>query len=87
MQESIIFAPELDERQLSSEVGKVDDELNQVGNDVPVSFDPDEMDGLQPPGGGAGGGVPGGAAGAAGLASKIPAPVAGVAASAALPWH
>jgi len=89
MQESIVFAPELDERQLDSEVGKVDETLNEVGNDVPVSFNPEEDmgmgDGLAPPGAD-GGGIPGGGAGAAaGLASKLPGPVAGVTASAALP--
>jgi len=84
---SIVFDPELDERQLDREVGQIDDRLASVGEDVPVSFDQEELDSLSPPGGGGGGGVGGGAGtgAAAGLASKIPKPVAGVTAAAALP--
>jgi hypothetical protein len=86
--ESIVFAPELDERQLDRETQNVNDQLADVGQDIPVNFDPDEMDlpgGFGGPDGGGGGLGPGAGAGAAGLASKIPKPVAGVTAAAALP--
>jgi len=53
---SIVFDPELDERQLDREVGQIDDRLASVGEDVPVSFDQEELDSLSPPGGGGGGG-------------------------------
>ena len=85
---SIVFDPEIDERQLDREVGQIDDRLASVGEDVPVSFDEDELDSLSPAGGGGGGGGIGagtGAGAAAGLASKIPKPVAGVTAASALP--
>jgi len=89
--ESIVFAPELDERQLGNETDKVNEELQQVGEGIPVSFDGDMdglTDGLSAPGGGGGGGGAGAGAaieGASAMASKIPKPVAGVAAAAALP--
>lgn len=91
--QSILFTPNIDEQDLDRETDKVDERLAGVGEDVPVSFDPEEMDmgGLTPagaPGGGVGPGAAAGAgraAGAAGLASKIPKPVAGVTAAAALP--
>jgi hypothetical protein len=89
--EQITFAPEISERDLDREVGQIDDQLASVGEDVPVSFDQEELDSLSPPGGGAaagGGGVGGAGAGAgaaAGLAGKIPKPVAGVTAAAAVP--
>jgi len=115
---SIVFAPELDERQLDREMRGIDDSLSDVASDVPASFDSKrgvqslrgdleeatdeltanieaDMDSLTPAGvggvGGAadgGGGGAGGAAaaeGAAAMAGKIPKPVAGVAAAAALP--
>lgn len=77
--ESIIFSPELDERQLDRETDQINDRLAQVGSDIPVNFD-GEMGGMD----GGGGGI-GGTAGAAGLASRIPKPIAGVSAGAALP--
>jgi hypothetical protein len=85
--ESILFSPEIDERQLDKETDEVNQQLAGVGEDVPVNFDPEEMemDGLMPAGGGRGGGGFGGAAAGAGLASKIPKPVAGVTAAAAMP--
>jgi len=89
--ESIVFAPEVDERQLGRETDAVNEQLQEVGQDIPVEFQGDMggiQDGLEIPGGDAGGGVPGGAgaaASAAGLASKIPKPVTGVATAAALP--
>ncbi|AFH22463.1 hypothetical protein OSG_eHP27_00055 [environmental Halophage eHP-27] len=86
--ESIVFAPELDERQLDRETQNVNDQLADVGQDIPVNFDPDEMDlpgGFGGPDGGGGGLGPGAGAGAAGLASKIPKPVAGVTAAGGLP--
>jgi hypothetical protein len=88
---SVVFSPELDERQLDREVDKTNDRLQSVGENVPVSFAPEEMDmggmgggGLAGRGGGGLGGA-GGAVGAGALASRIPKPVAGVATSAALP--
>jgi hypothetical protein len=83
----ILFDPNLDERALDKEVDQVNDQLAGVGEDVPVNFDPEEMemDGLMPAGGRGGGGGFGGAAAGAGLASKIPKPVAGVTAAAAMP--
>jgi hypothetical protein len=88
-QSTILFDPELDERALDKEVDNVNQQLEGVGEDVPVNFEGEmpEMDGLMPAGaGGGGGGVgPGGAAGAGALASKIPKSVAGVTAAAALP--
>jgi len=88
-QETILFAPEISERDLDKEVDNVNQQLEGVGEDVPVNFDADEMDmdGLMPAGAGGGGGGmgPGGAAGAGALASKIPKSVAGVTAAAALP--
>lgn len=92
-QSSIVFSPELDERQLDRETSKVNDELQQVGQDVPVNFDSEGLDGLGGGiGGDAGGGIGGaamgrgaGAGAAAGLASKIPKPVAGVTAASAMP--
>jgi hypothetical protein len=85
--ETILFDPELDERQLDREVGQIDDQLADVGQDVPVNFDAEEMDGLSPVGGGrgGGGGMGRGAGVAAGLASRIPKPVSGVTAASALP--
>jgi len=53
--ESIVFSPDLDERQLDREVGQIDDRLASVGEDVPVSFDEDELDSLSPAGGGGAG--------------------------------
>jgi hypothetical protein len=86
--ESIIFSPELDERQLDRETGKVNESLSEATDDIQANIGT-EMDSLSPAGvggaGGGGGGGVGGAAGAAGLASKIPKPVAGVAAASALP--
>lgn len=89
-QQSILFSPEISERDLDREVDQVNDQLAGVGEDVPVSFDPEEMqgDGLMPAGARGGGGGLGGAGKArtaAGLASRIPKPVAGVTAAAALP--
>ncbi len=84
----IVFSPSVDERQLDRETEQVDDRLQQVGQDVPVTFDTDDVDGITPAGGGGGGSGLGGASaagGVAGLASKIPKPVAGVTAAAALP--
>jgi hypothetical protein len=85
--EQITFAPEISERDLDREVGQIDDRLASVGEDVPVSFDEDELDSLSPPGGGGGGGGigAGGAIGLGAIASKIPKPVAGVTAASALP--
>lgn len=83
--ESIVFSPDVDERQLDREVEQIDDRLETVGEDVPVSFDQEELNSLSPAGGGGGGGGGAGAGAAAGLASKIPKPVAGVTAAAALP--
>jgi hypothetical protein len=91
--ESIVFSPEVSERQLKNEVGQIDDQLASVGEDVPVSFDEEELDSLSPPSaggglaaaGGGGGGAGAGAGAAAGLAGKLPKPVAGVTAASALP--
>jgi len=90
--EQITFAPEINERDLDREVGQIDDQLASVGEDVPVSFDEEELDSLSPPsaGGGlaaagGGGGAGAGAGAAAGLAGKLPKPVAGVTAASALP--
>jgi len=86
--EQITFAPSVDERQLDRETDQVNDQLQQVGEDVPVTFDTEDMDGLTPAGSGGlgGGGVGAGqAAGVGALASRIPEPIAGVSASAALP--
>lgn len=91
--ESIVFSPDLDERKLDREVDEIDERLAEVGEDVPVNFDAEDMelDSLSPAGGGGldrggGGGMgPGGGAAAAGLASKIPKSVAGVTAAAAMP--
>jgi len=87
--QSIVFSPELDERQLDRETDTVDELLKEVARDVPLTFDAEEpeVDGVS---GGAvgGGGVGGGGVGAgtaAGLASRIPKPIAGVATKAALP--
>jgi len=91
---SILFNPELDERQLDSEADKVDERLQEVGENVGATIDadinaPDDLGGGM--GGGAGGGGGGGpgaaelAEGVGALGGKIPAPVAGVAAAAALP--
>lgn len=83
---SILFSPELDERELDKEVGQIDDRLDSVGEDVPVNFDAEDMDGLSPAGmGGGGGGGVGGAAGAGAIASKLPGTVSGVVSSAAMP--
>lgn len=117
-EESVVFSPEIDERQLDKEVSGVDERLEESATDVPTSFSGEgvddlrgdleaatedltaqfdgQMDALSPAGagGGSGGGgfgtgaAAGSAArggGAAGLASKIPKPVAGVTAAAALP--
>jgi hypothetical protein len=98
--ESIVFDPQLDERQLDREVRKTNDRLQQVGQDLPVSFDQSQMDSLQPPTGGMGGGLGGmgpgplgagigagaGSAGAVGaLSEKLPDSVAGVTVGKALP--
>jgi hypothetical protein len=97
--ESIVFDPQLDERQLDREVRKTNDRLQQVGQDLPVSFDQSQMDALEPPGGmggglggmgggplGAGIGAGAGSAGAVGaLSEKIPDSVAGVTVGKALP--
>jgi len=91
---SVLFNPELDERQLDSEADKVDERLQEVGENVGATIDadinaPDDLGGGV--GGGAGGGGGGGpgaaelAEGVGALGGKIPAPVAGVAAAAALP--
>lgn len=91
-EQSVIFAPEMDERQLDREVSQVDEQLQEVGQGVPVDFDEQGMDGLGMPeggldgmGGGGGGLGPGAGAGATGLASKLPKPVAGVSVASAVP--
>lgn len=88
--ESILFSPTIDERELDKEVGTMDERLSSVGEDIGVSFDGD-MSGLSPAGGGGGAAAGAGGPGVADaavlgdLASKIPKPVAGVTAAAALP--
>jgi hypothetical protein len=107
---SIVFDPELDERQLDREVSNTNDALSDVATDLPTSFEDRSfdtfserlqdsadgvvadieasMDAMTPDVGGLGDAVGGGGMGAtgagaaAGLASRIPKPVAGVAAAA-----
>jgi len=43
---SIVFDPELNERKLDKEVSQIDDQLSSVGEDVPVSFDEEQLDSL-----------------------------------------
>lgn len=94
MEQAILFAPDVDDRQLDREVSGISDRLNEAGEGVPVSFDEedlsvggvgDEGGGFPTGGGGGGGGGGGAAAGAAGLASRVPKPVSGVIAASALP--
>lgn len=119
---SIVFDPEIDERELDKSVAQTNEAFNEAATDIPVSVDDQsidgfedqmqgatdglvadieaEMDALTGAGvGGGGGGIGGaaagravaggaggaGAAGVGALASKIPKPIAGVAAAAALP--
>lgn len=84
--EEIIFAPNIDERMLGKETRKVNRELEDAGNITPEIGDVDGGGfGLGELSGGGGGGMGGGAAGGAALASRIPKPIAGVTASAAMP--
>lgn len=92
--ESILFAPEIDERQLDRETEQVNERLQGVGQDVPVNFQDGGMDGLAPAGagdmgpsggGGGGPGLGGIAEGIGALGEKMPGSVAGVTASAAMP--
>lgn len=86
---SIVFDPSVDNRKLDREVGKIDKKLEQTGQITP-DIDSSQLDGMTPDGvrGINGGGDGSGAlevAGMGALASKIPKPIAGVAASAVLP--
>jgi len=88
--ESIVFDPEVDKRALDKEAQAVDDRFEQSGQinpeigEVQGEFGLDGVGGI---GGGRdmGGGGMGRAGAAAGLASRIPKPIAGVTAAAALP--
>lgn len=90
---SVVFDPEIDDRQLDREASKVDKRLAESGQinpeigDVQGEMNLDGVGGVGGGGmgGGRGGGMPGGEGAAAGLASKIPKPIAGVTAAAALP--
>ena len=84
---NIVFSPSVDERQLDRETDSVNKQLQSVGEDVPVTFDAEEMDGLAPAGGGGlrGGGGAGRTGAAAGIASRLPKPIAGVTAASAMP--
>lgn len=55
--EEIVFSPSVDERQLDRETDQVNDHLAEVGRDVPVSFDAEELGGVTPAGGGGGSGA------------------------------
>jgi hypothetical protein len=96
---SVIFSPEMDERQLDSEVSKIDESLDDADTTIHPEIDESALDGFDGLGGGGGGvgglsaarggGAGGGAAAGAiaGLSSKLPASVsagtAGAAAAAA----
>jgi hypothetical protein len=87
---SIVFSPEIDERQLDREADSVNESLDDAASDIQTDIQA-EIDADAPGGVGGGferdGGMGGvGGAGAAGaLASKIPKPIAGVATSVAMP--
>lgn len=89
--ETIVFNPSIPDRELDREASKVDKRLAESGQIQPEIGDVEGELGLGELGGGGMGGDglgiggAGGAGGAAGLASKIPKPVAGVTAAAALP--
>lgn len=87
---SIVFSPEIDDRALNKETKQINQQLEESASNISPEFDQGGLDSLMPAGGGGmemgGGGMgPGGAAGVGALASRIPKPIAGVTAAAALP--
>lgn len=90
MEQSIVFGPEIPDRDLDREVSKIDDRLGEVDETIQPQVDSSAMDGVgsgmsDGRGDAGGGGGVGSAAAAGGLASKIPKPMAGTMAAKALP--
>lgn len=65
--ESIVFSPEISDRDLDREVAGVNDRLDEAASGITADFDAD-MDALTPPGGGGGSGLATGAGGTSLLA-------------------
>lgn len=86
VESSILFDPEIDERELDREVGKVNESLDEAASGIQTDIEAD-MNALEPTGGNGGFGEEPGAGGGImdTLGSVIPKPVAGVITAAALP--
>lgn len=88
--ESIVFGPNVPDRELDKEIGKIQAALDDLDETITPEVDESGLDGVGTgvsagrAGGGGMGGV-GGTAGAAGLASKLPKSVSGVAFGSVLP--
>lgn len=82
MERSIVFGPDIPDRELDKEVSKIDDRLKEVDETITPEVDTSGLDGvgtgMGDRGGGGGGIGAGGAAGVGALSRKIPKPVSGV---------